>query len=220
MCYSCGFWICVCFFLYINNSTFLSMECMNSNPNGSLCVYPFIPNTRPDGLCDPHSISGQTFFILGRRLICRCFQIFFCQLWWTMGLNPPTLRRMCVSMKQPNKWFLCWDLKVLYWMMKERNEVVSISRGNSILVNWKGTWVHPAGKSRSKSNEKRWKYRYLYTDIHDNLFTKFLCLLYECSKRQTATNTTLRPLELILLDQATVDKMKVLENKWARDIDF
>jgi hypothetical protein len=32
----------------------------------------------------------------------------------TLGLNSPTLRRMCASMKWPNKWFHCWDLKVLY----------------------------------------------------------------------------------------------------------
>jgi len=33
-------------------------------------------------------------------------------------------------------------------MMKVKNEVVSISRGNSILVDWEGRWVFLEGDSR------------------------------------------------------------------------
>jgi hypothetical protein len=45
-------------------------------------------------------------------------------------------------------------------------------------------------------------------------------LLYEWLKRKTTTNTALRPQEPLVWDQTTVDRMKALDNKWARAIDF
>jgi len=39
-------------------------------------------------------------------------------------------------------------------------------------------------------------------------------------KRKTTTNTALRPLESIVWDQAMVDRLKELDKKWTRAIDF
>jgi hypothetical protein len=102
------------------------------------CVfYPFISDTRPDGLCDSHGISGETFFS-PRLKIDMSMPLGFC--WSTLDepwvINPPVLGRMCT--KRANKWFHCRDLKVLYCMMKGENEVESISGGNTRLVNYEG----------------------------------------------------------------------------------
>jgi hypothetical protein len=45
-------------------------------------------------------------------------------------------------------------------------------------------------------------------------------LLYEWLKRKTATNYALWPLELVVWDQATLDRFNTLDNKWNRAIDF
>jgi hypothetical protein len=55
----------VCIVLHINDSKLSIMEFVNINPDGSLCVYLFTTDTRPNGLCDSHCISGETFFGLG-----------------------------------------------------------------------------------------------------------------------------------------------------------
>jgi hypothetical protein len=78
-------------------------------------------------------------------------------------------------------------------MMKERNEVVSISGRKFSQWETQGLRV----------NVKRWKDKYLYTDMHETFFVEFPYLLYEWMKRKTATNTALRPLEPIVWDQST-----------------
>jgi hypothetical protein len=55
---------------------------------------------------------------------------------------------------------------------------------------------------------KRWKDKYLYTDMHETFFVEFPCLLYEWMKRKTATNSSLWPLEPVVWDQATLDRLK------------
>jgi hypothetical protein len=67
---------------------------------------------------------------------------------------------------------------------------------------------------------KRWKDKYLYTDMHEMFFVEFPCLLYEWMKRKTATNSSLWPLEPVVWDQATLDRLKTLDNKWTQAIDF
>jgi hypothetical protein len=57
------------------------------------------------------------------------------------------------------------------------------------------------------TNVKRWKDVCLYSDINEQFFAEFPCLLYEWLKRQTATNTTLRLQEPLVWDQFTIDKM-------------
>jgi hypothetical protein len=39
-------------------------------------------------------------------------------------------------------------------------------------------------------------------------------------KRKTTTNSTMWPLEPVVWDQAMLDRLKVLENKWTRAIEF
>jgi hypothetical protein len=62
-------------------------------------------------------------------------------------------------------------------------------------------------------NKKQWKDKYLYIDMHEIFFAKFSCLLYEWMKRKIATNSTMSPLELVVWDQAMLDRLKVLDNK-------
>jgi hypothetical protein len=49
--------------------------------------------------------------------------------------------------------------------------------------------------------------------MNEFFFIEFPCLLYERLKRNTSTNTALRPLELVVWDQSTVDRLKELDNK-------
>jgi hypothetical protein len=67
---------------------------------------------------------------------------------------------------------------------------------------------------------KQWKDKYLCIDMHEIFFAEFMCLLYEWMKRKTATNSTTWPLEIVAWDQVMLDRLKVLENKWTRAIDF
>jgi hypothetical protein len=55
---------------------------------------------------------------------------------------------------------------------------------------------------------------YLYSDMHEIFFVEFPCLLYEWLKRQTTTNTSLRPQEPLVWDQVMIDRLKELDNKW------
>jgi hypothetical protein len=61
---------------------------------------------------------------------------------------------------------------------------------------------------------KRWKDKYLYTNMHETFFNEFPYLLYEWMKRKTATNSILWPLELVVWDQVTLRRMQELYNKW------
>jgi hypothetical protein len=74
----------------------------------------------------------------------------------------------------------------------------------------KGLWV----------NVKEWKGRYLYSDLHELFFAEFPCLLHEWLKRQMEVNSTVLPSEPIVWDQAKLDSLKALDNKWTRAIDF
>jgi hypothetical protein len=56
--------------------------------------------------------------------------------------------------------------------------------------------------------------------MHEMLFVEFPRLLYEGMKRKTTTNSSWWPLELVLWDQATLDRLKALDNKWTQAIDF
>jgi hypothetical protein len=67
---------------------------------------------------------------------------------------------------------------------------------------------------------KQWKDKYIYTDMHEILFVEFPHMLYEWMKRKTTTNTALRPLEPVVWDEVTLDRLKALDNKWTRAINF
>jgi hypothetical protein len=67
---------------------------------------------------------------------------------------------------------------------------------------------------------KRWKDKYLYTDMHEMFFVEFPCFLYEWMKRKTTTNSALWPLEPVVWDQDTLDRVKELDNKWTQAIEF
>jgi hypothetical protein len=69
-------------------------------------------------------------------------------------------------------------------------------------------------------NVNQWKDRYLYTDMHEIFFVEFPCLLFEWIKRKTATNSPVWPLEPVVWDQAKLEELKVLDNKWTRAIEF
>jgi hypothetical protein len=56
--------------------------------------------------------------------------------------------------------------------------------------------------------------------MHEIFFVEFPCLLYEWLKRKTSTNIDLRTQEPLVWDQITLDRMKALDNKWTRAIDF
>jgi hypothetical protein len=69
-------------------------------------------------------------------------------------------------------------------------------------------------------NINQWKDRYLYTDMHDILFTEFPCLLVEWLKRKTATNSTVWPFEPVVWDEDKLEELRALDNKWTRAIEF
>jgi hypothetical protein len=69
-------------------------------------------------------------------------------------------------------------------------------------------------------NAKEWKRRYIYLDMHDLFFAKFPCLLDEWLKRQVVINSAAFLVEPIVWDKAKLDSLKVLDNKWTRDIDI
>jgi len=67
---------------------------------------------------------------------------------------------------------------------------------------------------------EQWKGRYLYPDMHEIFFVEFPCLLHEWLKRQDIINLTLWLLEPVVWDQAMLDSLKVLDNKWTQVICF
>jgi hypothetical protein len=69
-------------------------------------------------------------------------------------------------------------------------------------------------------NVKQWKEKYIYTNMHKLFFVEFPCLLYEWMKKKTARNCSLWLLKPVVWDQATLDRMKVLGNKWTWVIDL
>jgi hypothetical protein len=69
-------------------------------------------------------------------------------------------------------------------------------------------------------NAKEWKGKYLYSDMHELFFMKFPCMLHEWLKRQAEVNSIVLPIEPIVWDQAKLDSLKVLDNKWTQAIDF
>jgi hypothetical protein len=70
------------------------------------------------------------------------------------------------------------------------------------------------------TNVKQWKDMYLYSNMHELFVTEFPCLLYEWLKRKTTNNISLRSQEPLVWDQVTIDRLKALDNKWTRAIDF
>jgi hypothetical protein len=71
-----------------------------------------------------------------------------------------------------------------------------------------------------KVNVKKWKDGYLYIDMHELSLVEFPCSLHEWLKRKTTTNSTMWPLELVVWDQAKLERLKVLDNKWTWAIEF
>jgi hypothetical protein len=61
-----------------------------------------------------------------------------------------------------------------------------------------------------KVNVNKWKYYYIYMDMHD-IFFEFPRLLFEWIKRKTSTNSTVWPLERVVWDQDKLERLKVLE---------
>jgi hypothetical protein len=59
-------------------------------------------------------------------------------------------------------------------------------------------------------NVNIWKGKYLYTNILEAFFSKFPYLLYEWLKRKNATNYTFWPLEPVVWDLTTLDRMRTL----------
>jgi hypothetical protein len=70
------------------------------------------------------------------------------------------------------------------------------------------------------TNIECWKERYIYTDLHEIFFVEFPCLLYEWLKRKKTVNISLRVEEPLVWDQTTVNRIKVVDNKWAQEIYF
>jgi hypothetical protein len=68
-------------------------------------------------------------------------------------------------------------------------------------------------------NVQQWKYINIYTNMHELFFSEFPCLLYEWMKRKVATSSTLWPLEIVVWDQATLERLNNLKNKWTQAID-
>jgi len=56
--------------------------------------------------------------------------------------------------------------------------------------------------------------------MHEIFIAKFTCLLYEWLKRKNATNTDLRDQEPSFWDWIMIGRLKTLNNKWTRAIDF
>lgn len=61
---------------------------------------------------------------------------------------------------------------------------------------------------------------YIYSYLHEILFAKFTCLLHEWVTRQEQINPVWKTLELIVRDQETITRLKTLNNKWTKEIDF
>jgi hypothetical protein len=60
---------------------------------------------------------------------------------------------------------------------------------------------------------EQWKDMYIYSDMHELFFVEFLCLVHEWLKRQVAINSVVLSLEPIVWNQATIKRLKVLDNK-------
>ena len=97
-------------------------------------------------------------------------------------------------------------------MMKEENDVYPSWEEIQYRLTLKEEQIAWRETQGMIVNMEHWKNKYIYTYMHENFFVEFPCLLYEWLKRQTSTNTTLRPLETIVWDQATVDRLKALDN--------
>jgi hypothetical protein len=69
-------------------------------------------------------------------------------------------------------------------------------------------------------NAKEWKCINLYSDMHELFFMEYPCMLHEWLKRKATINSVALPLEPMVWDQAMLDSLKVLDNKWTRAIDF
>ena len=69
-------------------------------------------------------------------------------------------------------------------------------------------------------NEKQWKDKYLYSDMHGIFSVESSCLLHEWIKWKDATNSPMWPLDLVVWDQAKFEEMRVLDNKWNCAIEF
>jgi hypothetical protein len=69
-------------------------------------------------------------------------------------------------------------------------------------------------------NVKRWKDKYIYTNMHETFFIEFPCFLYEWMKRKIATNSALWPLDPLVWDQVILYRLKALDNKWNKAIDL
>jgi len=52
------------------------------------------------------------------------------------------------------------------------------------------------------------------------LFVEFPCLLQEWLKRKVSINSVVWLLEPMVWDQANIEELKVVDNKWTQDIDF
>jgi hypothetical protein len=61
---------------------------------------------------------------------------------------------------------------------------------------------------------KRWRDKYIYIDMHETFFVEFSCLLYEWMRRKPTISYALWPLEPMVWNQATLDRLKILEIKW------
>jgi len=93
-------------------------------------------------------------------------------------------------------------------------------KGKSILVDWEGGQFFLVETQGLKVYIMRWKDRYIYTNMHGIFFFEFPYLLYEWLKRKIDTNTALRPLELVVSDQAIVYRLKSLDKKWNQSIEL
>ena len=56
--------------------------------------------------------------------------------------------------------------------------------------------------------------------MHELFFGEFPCMLHEWLKRQVEVNSTAFPVDPIVWDQANLDSLKVLDNKWTQAIDL
>ena len=56
--------------------------------------------------------------------------------------------------------------------------------------------------------------------MHEIFCAKFPCLLHEWIKRKVVMNLVVLSLKTIVWDQDMLDRLKELDNKWTRAIDF
>jgi len=100
LCLSCVICICVCISLLLSHNNLLAMSCMNTIPNGYLCIY---PSSLSQDLIIYVIISTYqviTSPTLDEDWYLDALGFLFVNSGWTIGVNSPTLRRTNASVER------------------------------------------------------------------------------------------------------------------------